>query len=118
MYDGRRVGRGIGSSKGKTSGRGHTDQNSRAGGGVRPTFEGGQTPLFKRLPKCGFTNNLAEPMVPINVGKLQDYIDMVWLPVPKEGEDLLTMVDLVNAGITKASTVKHGVKLLMSTTQR
>jgi large subunit ribosomal protein L15 len=68
--------------------------------------------LFKRLPKRGFTNNHAEPMVPINVGKLQDYIDMGRLPVPKEGDDPLTMVDLVNAGITKASTIKHGVKLL------
>ncbi len=50
------VGRGTGSGHGKTSGRGHNGQNSRSGGGVRPGYEGGQTPLFKRLPKRGFTN--------------------------------------------------------------
>lgn len=52
----KRVGRGTGSGLGKTSTRGHKGQNSRSGGGVRPGFEGGQTPLFKRLPKRGFTN--------------------------------------------------------------
>ncbi|HEY8396028.1 MAG TPA: 50S ribosomal protein L15 [Bacilli bacterium] len=50
----KRVGRGTGSGMGKTSGRGHKGQNARSGGGVRPAFEGGQTPLFKRLPKRGF----------------------------------------------------------------
>ena len=52
----RRVGRGIGSGLGKTSGRGHKGQKARSGGGVRPGFEGGQTPLYRRLPKRGFTN--------------------------------------------------------------
>ena len=52
----KRVGRGTGSGLGKTSTRGHKGQNARSGGGVRPGFEGGQTPLFKRLPKRGFTN--------------------------------------------------------------
>ena len=52
----KRVGRGPGSGLGKTSGKGHKGQNARSGGGVRPGFEGGQTPLFKRLPKRGFTN--------------------------------------------------------------
>lgn len=52
----KRVGRGIGSGHGKTSGRGHKGQNARSGGGVRLGFEGGQTPLFKRLPKRGFSN--------------------------------------------------------------
>ena len=51
-----RVGRGIGSGLGKTSGRGHTGQKARSGGGVRRGFEGGQTPLYRRLPKRGFTN--------------------------------------------------------------
>mgnify|MGYP004649485737 FL=1 len=51
-----RVGRGIGSGLGKTSGRGHKGQNARSGGGVRRGFEGGQTPLYRRLPKRGFTN--------------------------------------------------------------
>ena len=50
------VGRGTSSGTGKTSGKGHKGQNARSGGGVRPGFEGGQTPLFKRLPKRGFTN--------------------------------------------------------------
>lgn len=52
----KRVGRGTGSGLGKTSTRGHKGQNARSGGGVRPGFEGGQTPLFKRLPKRGFTS--------------------------------------------------------------
>lgn len=52
----KRVGRGIGSGNGKTAGKGHKGQNARSGGGVRPGFEGGQLPLFRRLPKRGFTN--------------------------------------------------------------
>ena len=51
-----RVGRGVGSGLGKTSGRGHKGQKARSGGGVRRGFEGGQTPLYRRLPKRGFTN--------------------------------------------------------------
>lgn len=53
-----RKGRGVGSGNGKTAGRGHKGQNARTGGGVRPGFEGGQIPLFRRLPKRGFTNSL------------------------------------------------------------
>lgn len=112
----RRVGRGIGSSKGKTSGRGHKGQKARAGRGVHPTFEGGQTKLYKRLPKRGFNNKVhAEPMVPINVGTLQDYVDMGRLVPPKVDDydaPALTMKDLVDAGITKTSAIKHGMKLL------
>ncbi|UFJ40678.1 50S ribosomal protein L15 [Brevibacillus humidisoli] len=52
----KRVGRGIGSGTGKTAGRGHKGQKARSGGGVRPGFEGGQNPLYRRLPKRGFTN--------------------------------------------------------------
>ena len=52
----KRVGRGVGSGLGKTSGKGHKGQNARSGGGVRPGLEGGQLPLFRRLPKRGFTN--------------------------------------------------------------
>ena len=52
----KRVGRGVGSGLGKTSGKGHKGQNARSGGGVRPGFEGGQLPLYRRLPKRGFTN--------------------------------------------------------------
>lgn len=58
----KRVGRGIGSGLGKTSGKGHKGQNARSGGGVRPGFEGGQMPLFRRLPKRGFTNNFSRSM--------------------------------------------------------
>ena len=54
--DRKRVGRGMGSGLGKTSGRGHKGQKARSGGGVRRGFEGGQTPLYRRLPKRGFTN--------------------------------------------------------------
>ena len=57
-HDRKRVGRGVGSGLGKTSGRGHKGQNARSGGGVRPGFEGGQLPLFRRLPKRGFKNAL------------------------------------------------------------
>lgn len=66
----KRVGRGIGSGLGKTSGRGHKGQNARSGGGVRPGFEGGQTPLFKRLPKRGFTNIFRKEYAIVNVGAL------------------------------------------------
>ena len=106
----RRVGRGIGSSKGKTCGRGHKGQKSRSGGGVKPFFEGGQTPFHKRIPKRGFTNPHATPMVPINVGTLQDYIDMGRLSISDDRP--ITIKDLCDAGVTKKSSVKHGVKLL------
>lgn len=109
---GRRVGRGIGSSKGKTCGRGHKGQKARAGGGVSPLFEGGQTKFYKRIPKRGFKNNHAEAMVPLNVGTLQDYIDMGRLTPPSDDEDPLTMKDLVDAGVTKRSSIKYGIKLL------
>ena len=57
-HDRKRVGRGVGSGLGKTSGKGHKGQTARSGGGVRPGFEGGQVPLFRRLPKRGFKNAL------------------------------------------------------------
>ena len=57
-FERKRLGRGIGSGTGKTSGKGHKGQNARSGGGVRPGFEGGQLPLFRRLPKRGFKNAL------------------------------------------------------------
>ncbi|NLD26592.1 MAG: 50S ribosomal protein L15 [Acholeplasmataceae bacterium] len=71
----KRVGRGTGSGLGKTSGRGHKGQNARSGGGVRPAFEGGQTPLFKRLPKRGFTNiNRVEYSI-VNLEQLNSFKD-------------------------------------------
>ena len=66
----KRVGRGIGSGIGKTSGRGQKGQNARSGGGVRPGYEGGQTPLYKRLPKRGFTNIHAHEYAIVNLGDI------------------------------------------------
>ena len=66
----KRVGRGIGSGTGKTSGKGHKGQNARSGGGVRPGFEGGQMPLFRRLPKRGFTNIFKKEYAVLNVADL------------------------------------------------
>lgn len=66
----RRVGRGVGSGLGKTSGRGHKGQKARSGGGVRRGFEGGQTPLYRRLPKRGFTNIHAKNYVEVTLTML------------------------------------------------
>ena len=66
----RRVGRGIGSGLGKTSGRGHKGQKARSGGGVRRGFEGGQTPLYRRLPKRGFTNIHAKEYTEVTLSML------------------------------------------------
>jgi large subunit ribosomal protein L15 len=69
----KRVGRGSGSGLGKTSGRGQKGQNSRSGGGVRLGFEGGQTPLFKRLPKKGFKNPFRKEFAVVNLSDLNRY---------------------------------------------
>ncbi|WBX36328.1 50S ribosomal protein L15 [Mycoplasma capricolum] len=66
-----RVGRGMASGKGKTATRGHKGQNSRSGGGVRPGFEGGQTPLFRRLPKVGFTSLNQKQYTILNLSDLE-----------------------------------------------
>ena len=66
----KRVGRGVGSGLGKTSGRGHKGQKARSGGGVRRGFEGGQTPLYRRLPKRGFTNIHAKKYVEVTLTML------------------------------------------------
>ena len=72
----KRVGRGVGSGTGKTSGKGHKGQNARSGGGVRPGFEGGQLPLFRRLPKRGFTNAMFKvEYATINVSDLNKFED-------------------------------------------
>jgi large subunit ribosomal protein L15 len=68
-----RVGRGIGSGNGKTAGKGHKGQNARSGGGVRLGFEGGQTPLFQRLPKRGFTNINRKEYAIINLDALNRF---------------------------------------------
>ncbi|MBM7615284.1 50S ribosomal protein L15 [Alkaliphilus hydrothermalis] len=69
----KRKGRGTGSGLGKTAGRGHNGQNARSGGGVRPGFEGGQLPLFRRLPKRGFTNIFKKQFNEINVADLNRF---------------------------------------------
>ncbi|MCK9536092.1 MAG: 50S ribosomal protein L15 [Bacilli bacterium] len=96
----KRVGRGTSSGHGKTSGRGHKGQNSRSGGGVRPAFEGGQTPLFKRLPKRGFTN----------INRLEyDVINVKQLNCFKEGTRVNSN-QLVKEGLVKKN---HGlIKIL------
>ncbi len=70
----KRLGRGIGSGKGKTAGRGHKGQKARAGGGNR-TFEGGQMPIYRRLPKRGFTNPFRKEYVPVNLDRLQAAVE-------------------------------------------
>ncbi len=69
-FERKRVGRGIGSGHGKTSGRGHKGQKARSGGGVRRGFEGGQMPLIRRIPKRGFNNIFAEEVSIVNVRDL------------------------------------------------
>ena len=95
-----RVGRGLGSGIGKTSGRGQKGQNSRTGGGVRPGFEGGQMPLYRRLPKRGFHNKWSVEFAVVNIADLDRF----------EAGALVDPVTLIEAGILK--NVKDGVKIL------
>jgi large subunit ribosomal protein L15 len=110
-----RKGRGVGSGFGKTAGRGHKGQNSRAGGGVRPGFEGGQMPLYRRLPKRGFNNKrFAKDYLEINVGDLENLADGTVVDAELLGNTGLLTVPKVNDGIkilgngelTKKLTVK------------
>lgn len=73
----KRIGRGLGSGNGKTSGKGQKGQNSRSGGGVAIGFEGGQTPFFKRMPKRGFTNYTRKEYAIVNVEDLNKFDDGV-----------------------------------------
>lgn len=95
-----RVGRGSSSGNGKTSGRGQKGQNSRSGGGVRLGFEGGQTPLFRRMPKRGFSNINAKEYALVNLDQLNVFEDCTEV----------TPVMLKEAGIVRAE--KSGVKVL------
>ena len=70
-----RKGRGPGSGNGKTAGKGHKGQNARSGGGVRPGFEGGQLPLYRKLPKRGFNNKFAKEYATVNVSALNVFED-------------------------------------------
>lgn len=101
----KRVGRGIGSGKGKTGGRGVKGQKSRSGVAIKG-FEGGQMPIHRRLPKRGFNNIFAKDFNEVNIGRLQKAIDD---KVINEG-DTITVNSLVEAGILRRS--KDGVRIL------
>ncbi len=96
----KRVGRGIGSGLGKTSGRGQKGQNSRSGGGVRPGFEGGQLPLFQRLPKRGFNNVNRKEYAVVNLSDLNVF----------EANTVVTPELLIEKGLVKK--VYCGIKVL------
>ncbi|TVR99270.1 MAG: 50S ribosomal protein L15 [Rhodospirillales bacterium] len=76
----KRVGRGIGSGLGKTAGKGHKGQKARSGGRTIPGFEGGQMPLYRRLPKRGFKNPMRKTFVVVNLGAIQKAVDAGRLP--------------------------------------
>ena len=95
-----RKGRGAGSGNGKTAGKGHKGQNARSGGGVRPGFEGGQIPLYRRLPKRGFKNKFAVEYAVVNVEKLNVF----------ENGETVNAEALLNRGIIRK--VYDGVKIL------
>lgn len=96
----KRVGRGVGSGMGKTSTRGHKGQNARSGGGVRPGFEGGQNPLYRRLPKRGFNNQFRTEFAIVNVDQLNKFA---------AGTEVTPEV-LFESGIVK--NPKDGIKIL------
>ena len=95
-----RRGRGHGSGNGKTAGKGHKGQKARSGGGVRPGFEGGQMPLYRRLPKRGFTNRNTKEIVGINLSVLDRF---------EEGS-VVSVETLIESGIVK--NPRDGVKIL------
>ena len=96
----RRVGRGIGSGMGKQSSRGAKGLTARTGGGVRPGFEGGQMPLYRRLPKRGFKNRNSKEIVGINVDALNRYEDGA----------VVTVETMIETGLV--SNPRDGVKIL------
>lgn len=104
----KRVGRGTGSGLGKTAGKGHKGQNSRSGGGVRPGFEGGQMPIFRRLPKRGFTNFNKKEFIIINLEVLNQF-DENSVVTP---EFLLENKVITNAELNKVQKGKLGIKIL------
>lgn len=98
-----RVGRGTGSGNGKTSGRGHKGQNSRSGGGVRPGFEGGQMPIYRRLPKRGFKNIWAKKYVSINLSTLE---------AKCEAGTEVSLESLRELGVIKKKNFIDGIRVL------
>ena len=95
-----RKGRGAGSGNGKTAGKGHKGQNARSGGGVRPGFEGGQLPLYRKLPKRGFNNKFAKEYATVNVSALNGF----------ENGATVTLETLVACGIVRKEL--DGLKVL------
>ena len=110
-----RKGRGPGSGNGKTAGKGHKGQNARSGGGVRPGFEGGQIPLYRKLPKRGFTNHFAKKYAIVNVSDLNRFedgavVDAQALLAARIIRDVQDGVKVLGNGeITKKVTVKAAV---------
>ena len=110
-----RKGRGPGSGNGKTAGKGHKGQNARSGGGVRPGFEGGQIPLYRKLPKRGFTNHFAKNYAIVNVCDLNCFedgaiVDIEALLAAKIIRKPLDGLKVLGSGeITKKVTVKAAV---------
>ncbi|MDH8679801.1 50S ribosomal protein L15 [Fusibacter bizertensis] len=96
----KRVGRGTGSGLGTTAGRGNNGQNSRSGGGVRPGFEGGQMPLFRRIPKRGFHNKFKKQWTVVNVEILNEF---------EEGTEITPEVLLQTGVVNKLG---YGLKIL------
>jgi len=96
----KRVGRGQGTGQGTTAGRGMNGQNSRSGGGVRLGFEGGQMPLYRRLPKRGFTNIFAKQYTEVNVSELNKF----------DADSVVDLKLMEEMGLVKQ--VKDGVKIL------
>ena len=115
VKNGFRKGRGAGSGNGKTAGKGHKGQNARSGGGVRPGFEGGQIPLYRRLPKRGFHNKFAKYYAIVNVKELNCFEDgaVVELANLMEcglvGKELDGLKILGNGELTKKPTVKANI---------
>ena len=95
-----RRGRGHGSGNGKTAGKGHKGQKARSGGGVRPGFEGGQMPLYRRIPKRGFTCRNSKTIVGINLSVLDRF----------ENDSVVSVETLIESGIVK--NPRDGVKIL------
>ena len=99
-----RVGRGIGSGLGKTSGRGHKGQKARSGGGVRPGFEGGQMPIYRRIPKRGFTNIFKKEIIEVSLADLNCF----------DNGTVVTEELLFEAGVI--NKIADGVKILANGT--
>lgn len=95
-----RRGRGHGSGNGKTAGKGHKGQKARSGGGVRPGFEGGQMPLYRRIPKRGFTNRNSKEIETVNLAQLDQFEDGA----------TVTIDALIEAGMVNTKKIRDGYR--------